>query len=190
MKVDNTELTQYNLLGKVKDIFSHILPDAVELLDHESVRLTTRTPRWDKNHAVIDGEKVYFRTGGIDVTVHADTVNYSVGHKITFGVRTDNDGTIDLGTLAEKFAVRWDEIKDLIDLHDNNNRKREENSLKRRANSEIVDKMKEDGLIEHIYEVTETSTGFRVELNLKNEDELRSYLTFKNDLVSKREVTA
>ena len=190
IKVFNETLNTYRLTKTLKALSADIAPSVVELLDHDAIFVKSRDAAWDAPLIKREDEEYYrmIRVGGIDVTVEASTVNLTRGPKISFGVRTDKEGNIDLGKLAEKFAARWDEIQDLISLHDNNMKERRRRQEKRRSNAEVVDKLVEEGLLKNIREVTERSDGFEASIILMDEEELRAYLKFKNELLTSIEV--
>jgi hypothetical protein len=192
MKVFNEEVRRHRGYEAVKAAFEKIYPEALELIEHDIVRIDTREPRWDRHRVLHDGELREVRIGGIDITVEASSVNYvsTSGYKVIFGVRTDKEGYIDMGKLAKKFKEKMSSIKETIEVHERNMEIRERQRESRHVNAEVLDKLVEEGLLEHIYEVTERSDGFEVSLHLKDESELRSYLEWKNGILARREVKA
>ena len=189
MKVHNTKLKMSSFYSVLKNAFTELAPEVVELMDSDAVQITTRQPDWDARYRS-DSKLI---AGGVDVCVQPDPVNYSYNNsedKIRFGVRTNADGEIDLGKLAGKFMSRIDEIKKSVERHGRNIRIREEKIQKRRANGEVLDRLKEEGVIDNIFEYDEKSTGFETSILLKDEIEVRAFAAFKKQLLACREVNA
>jgi hypothetical protein len=179
-------------MDAVKNAFEKIYPEALEIIKHDIVRIDTREPRWDMYKVFHDGELKMVRIGGIDITIEADAANYfsKSGYKLRLGVRTDKEGYIDMGKLAKKLKEKMSYVKEIIEVHERNCEIRESKLQSRRSNAEVLDRLVEEGVLEHIYQVDEKSDGFEVSLHLKNEEELRSYLAFKKQLQENREVEA
>lgn len=181
MKVSNTEFKRHTVSKKLKELCTGV-PELLPLLDHEIVTVDTRMPNYDAKHTQ--------NIGGIDVTVQYDCVTYhNNGERLRFGVRTDQDGMIDIGKLIKKFRANLDKIRKFIEIHERNIRIRRELREKRVANGEILSKLKDEGLIKSMYEFDEKPEGFKTTLTLKDEEELRAFIAFKKRLEERRDMT-
>jgi len=187
MKINNTKLKMASFYSELKKAFAELAPEVNELLDSDAVQITTRQPDWDSSFR----SDCKIIMGGIDVCIQPESATYtyySSEDKIRFGVRTDKDGNVDLGKLAGKFMSRLDDIKKAIERNDRNIRVREENLKRRVANGEILSKLKDEGVIDCISDYDESSRGVETSILLVDEDEIRAFVAFKNQLIACREV--
>jgi hypothetical protein len=179
-KIENTKLT---MLKYIHAALEPLVPDLDKIWMSKYFEASITRPNWNAKWKNLNEVKV----GGINIKVFANSINgWNTVRELKFGVRVDKDGAIDIGKLAEKINVRRGDIDNIIALAEENERIRDERLDKRIANADILDKLVGEGLIGHIYEVTEMHDGFRVEMDLKDEYELRAFLKFKKDVEDSR----
>ena len=184
MKINNQHLK--NVWKETSDFISKNVEGAEELLESDCVVIHSRQPSWRMRHR--RNGKVDHEIGGIDIRV--EPWSAIQGHPgpdpIVFGVRTDHDGMIDLGKLANKFSDKIEEIRLAVKQHDENVEYREKARQSEASRRETLAKLEDEGTIEDTYEYSSVSNGYKASITLENSGEIIMFEDFKKKLLNSR----
>lgn len=188
MKIHNNDLGAGHG-GAIKHVISVLTPivsGIEEIVHHRYASLETQVPVWEKR---IHGRNSY---GGINFQIdqygftNPENSFTKVVKTIRFGIRTDKEGYLDMDKLAAKFNKRLEEIREIMISNIKLDQERDQRREEWYKNIDVVQAMKEEGLIGADDVVEETECNFHFTMVFETEEELRDACKYYNGVRSAR----
>lgn len=109
---------------------------------------------------------------------------------IGFGIRTDNDGMLDMGKLADKFNDNRDGILEFIAHEARNQEERDRRRDERHRKCDVTQSLCDEGILDPIDDsVEETDSNYKLTLVLETDEELREAALFYKRIRDRRKMT-